>query len=424
MALAINCHRLLLVVDTGQRLLTTTSPTTPELWQTLHTTNRDDAITTIQSKRYFWAAVTAQGNLLVCGQPHKFMDYLFRRTIPVQGIPRSVFDHENIIKLACGAFHVLVLTNKGRVFAWGANYKGQLGLPVPRSLATPTALPADLFGDDDTEIAGLAAGDVHSLAITKHGTLWGWGHAHHGQLGLGAEVLQIGMVLTPQRLPSLPAIAGAAAGRMHTVAVDHTGQVWGTGQNRLGQLGLGDRTPRACFARIEQPTAFCAQHVASIACADEHTAAVTAAGDVWTWGWSRAGCLGYPTTQASLVPQPVGEEHFGQHTRLASVYCADDCTAVVSDRGEVFVWGAKRRYLLGHRWRQELGRRAGPEVRINVPVRVKMQGAVGRGARLPQAHEVAFAMLTHARLGRQSAMHALHAELVEIILRLCVDQAC
>ena len=135
-----------------------------ETWQVNETS--EDTLTMIKSKRYFWAAVCADGGLLVCGQPHKFMDFLFRRTIPVQKMPRAVFGDAPAVSVACGAFHALVLTADGRVFAWGANYKGQLGLNVQRSLATPQ----EVFGQAQV-VSSIAAGDLHSIAITRGGGL-------------------------------------------------------------------------------------------------------------------------------------------------------------------------------------------------------------------------------------------------------------
>lgn len=38
--------------------------------------------------------------------------------------------NEPIIKIACGRQHVLALDAKGRVWCWGNNDKGQLGLGV------------------------------------------------------------------------------------------------------------------------------------------------------------------------------------------------------------------------------------------------------------------------------------------------------
>jgi len=32
------------------------------------------------------------------------------------------------VKVTCGSFHTLALTNKGEIYAWGSNYNGQLGV--------------------------------------------------------------------------------------------------------------------------------------------------------------------------------------------------------------------------------------------------------------------------------------------------------
>lgn len=418
MALAINAHRLLVITQRGQRLLTSTPPTSAETWQVCDETN-EDTLTMIKSKRYFWAAVCADGGLLVCGQPHKFMDFLFRRNIPVQKMPRAVFGDMPAVSVACGAFHALVLTADGRVFAWGANYKGQLGLGVQRSLATPQ----EVFGKAEV-VSSIAAGDLHSIAITRGGAVFVWGNGDHGQLGLGdhAELINHNKIASPTLVLGMVDAVFAAAGRQSSMLVDLGGKVWSTGNNMYGQLGHGDRVRRTCFAVISQPDSFCLQKITSLDCADDHTAAVTTGGDVWTWGSNNTGCLGHHGKNSSLVPTQVAPECFGKEVCIASVFCGDECTAAVSTRGDFFLWGAKRRHVLGHRHRQELGSVGGMwKQRASMPTQIFMHGPVGRGARLALQHELAFAMVVHARLGRGSAFFELHAELLQKILEMCRD---
>ena len=418
MALAINAHRLLVITQRGQRLLTSTPPTSAETWQVCNETS-EDTLTMIKSKRYFWAAVCADGGLLVCGQPHKFMDFLFRRTIPVQKMPRAVFGDAPAVSVACGAFHALVLTADGRVFAWGANYKGQLGLNVQRSLATPQ----EVFGQAQV-VSSIAAGDLHSIAITRGGAVFAWGNGDHGQLGLGehAEVSNHHKIVSPTVVPGVVGAVFAAAGRQTSMVVDLDGKVWSTGNNMYGQLGLGDRVRRTCFGLIAEPEAFCTQKISTLDCADDHTAAVTTGGDVWTWGSNNSGCLGHHEKKSSLVPTLVPPGCFGPDVCIASVFCGDECTAAVSTRGDFFLWGSKRRHVLGHRHRQELGSVGGAsKKRASMPTQILMHGPVGRGARLALEHELAFAMVMHARLGRASVFFELHSELLHKILEACRD---
>jgi alpha-tubulin suppressor-like RCC1 family protein len=77
---------------------------------------------------------------------------------------------EPVVQVACGGFHTLVLTDTGRVFAWGDGTRGQLGsgektnsthntMPVPTRIET--------FVDHNEFIVFVAAGQYHSAAVTR-----------------------------------------------------------------------------------------------------------------------------------------------------------------------------------------------------------------------------------------------------------------
>ena len=66
------------------------------------------------------------------------------------------------------------------MYAWGCNGSGQLGLGdfVDRRA------PAHVEGLWALPVASLAAGDSHSAALTMNGFLFSWGANDKGQLGL------------------------------------------------------------------------------------------------------------------------------------------------------------------------------------------------------------------------------------------------
>ena len=43
-------------------------------------------------------------------------------------------------KIACGMAHVLVLTDEGELYSWGANSYGQLGLGTTLNTSVPTLI--------------------------------------------------------------------------------------------------------------------------------------------------------------------------------------------------------------------------------------------------------------------------------------------
>lgn len=89
---------------------------------------------------------------------------------------------KRIIQIACGENHSLVLTDKADVFAWGRGFEGQLGLSKSIEVASTPQYIKSFYGKP---VSYIAAGSFYSLAITKDGSVWGWGESKLGQLGMG-----------------------------------------------------------------------------------------------------------------------------------------------------------------------------------------------------------------------------------------------
>ena len=104
-------------------------------------------------------------------------------------ISNSIFLDETIISIAAGDRHSLAVTDEGKVYAWGDDTLNQTGLySKGRSFYDYPAL-IDYSNNDfnflDETIIGIAAGYGHSLAVTDEGKVYAWGFNLVGQLGLG-----------------------------------------------------------------------------------------------------------------------------------------------------------------------------------------------------------------------------------------------
>lgn len=157
--------------------------------------------------------------------------------VPVRLPARGAY----VAGVALGDSHMLVLATDGSVYATGSNCHGQLGIRChpchPLTKFVPTLTPVEGIPGDVTRVA---AGARHSLLVSSDGSVYATGSNDQGQLGLGREVQWRGR---PRRLP-LPhgdgTVTDVAAGNVHSLVLTSAGAVLATGDNRHGQLGLGD----------------------------------------------------------------------------------------------------------------------------------------------------------------------------------------
>uniref|UniRef100_H0XH44 HECT and RLD domain containing E3 ubiquitin protein ligase 5 n=1 Tax=Otolemur garnettii TaxID=30611 RepID=H0XH44_OTOGA len=191
-------------------------------------------------------------------------------------------------------------------------------------------------------IIQITCGDYHSLALSKGGELFAWGQNLHGQLGLG---MVFPSTPTPQRVETLAGVplVQISAGEAHSMALSMAGNIYSWGKNEFGQLGLGHTTGEASPSLIE---ALDDQRVEFLTCGGSHTALLTEDGLVFTFGAGKYGQLGHSGTQNELRPRLVTELTGKRVTQIA---CGRWHTlAYVSDLGKVFSFGSGKEGQLGN----------------------------------------------------------------------------
>ena len=88
----------------------------------------------------------------------------------------------NIVQISAGDKYSLCLTNAGEIYAWGKNMGGQLGLGNYNNRNIPTLVPTL-----PNNIIQIEAGNNHSLVLSSSGKIYAFGYNISGQLGLGKE---------------------------------------------------------------------------------------------------------------------------------------------------------------------------------------------------------------------------------------------
>uniref|UniRef100_A0A669AZ14 HECT and RLD domain containing E3 ubiquitin protein ligase 3 n=1 Tax=Oreochromis niloticus TaxID=8128 RepID=A0A669AZ14_ORENI len=250
----------------------------------------------------------------------------------------GALDTQKITMVSCGRGHSMAVNEQGQLFAWGAGDGGQLGLGTTE---TTVRIPRLVKRLCDHRISQVMCGNQHCVALSRDGQLFTWGQNTSGQLGLGKGEPS---KLFPHPLKSLAGIplAQITAGGDHSFALSLSGAVFGWGKNRAGQLGLNDKQDRAVPCHIKFLRS---QKVVYISCGDEHTAALTKDGGLFTFGDGSWGQLGHGSTNSELLPRRVLEL---MGTEVSQIACGRHHTlAFVPSSGVVYAFGCNSHGQLG-----------------------------------------------------------------------------
>jgi alpha-tubulin suppressor-like RCC1 family protein len=132
------------------------------------------------------------------------------------------------------------LLANGDYYDWGYNAAGQLGIGTTTDSALPVKV--DLPGPV-TQVfqGGSGPKNGQTVAVLEKGSVWTWGNNDRGQLGIGSHTnsdVPV-QVHVPRGVTFLKVNSGGYA----SYGIDNTGRLWAWGDNSNGQLGIGSQDP-------------------------------------------------------------------------------------------------------------------------------------------------------------------------------------
>ncbi|XP_056855052.1 PH, RCC1 and FYVE domains-containing protein 1-like isoform X1 [Raphanus sativus] len=249
-----------------------------------------------------------------------------------------VLDVQNI---ACGGQHGVLVTKQGETFSWGEESEGRLGHGVDSNVQHPKLIDAL----STTNIELVACGEYHSCAVSLSGDLYTWGKGDFGILGHGNEVSH----WIPKRVNFLMEglhVSSIACGPYHTAVVTSAGQLFTFGDGTFGVLGHGDK--KSVFIPREVDSLKGLRTVRA-ACGVWHTAAVVevmvgsssssncSSGKLFTWGDGDKGRLGHGDKEPKLVPTCVAAL---VEPNFCQVACGHSLTVALTTSGHVYTMGS------------------------------------------------------------------------------------
>ena len=107
------------------------------------------------------------------------------RSMPAIGFVEGPLTGKKVIQVACGDKHTVCVTEDGLVYSWGSGKRGALGHNENNdNCGEPTLV------EGITNAVKVACGTDHTLVLDANGKLWSFGENTYGQLGLRTDSLK------------------------------------------------------------------------------------------------------------------------------------------------------------------------------------------------------------------------------------------
>lgn len=193
--------------------------------------------------------------------------------------------------------------------SWGVGTRGQLGHGRRQDERSPRPLLGGI-GYGGIRVVQVAAGGglvrvAHSLLLTSTGRVLSFGTGQYGALGHGfSGGRQLPDVLRPKYVDALADVrcVCVAAGELHSAAVTSDGDLYTWGDGFCGQLGHGDKRPLVSPLQVTRG-GLEDEAVSHVSCGARHTLAVTEDGECYSWGLGFYGVLGRSFTPYDHEPE-------------------------------------------------------------------------------------------------------------------------
>ena len=210
--------------------------------------------------------------------------------------------------IAAGYSHNIAIVEGDQLYVWGGVASGKVGIgPIAQEFEAYVQYPIPLPLPGDRRVRSVSCGNSHSAAVCMSGEVFVWGSGDGGRLGLGTGEGQkihprptlveylVGMDVTATLV---------ACGSAHTIiSLEVHTRIRGSGHTKIIEYTGGELLQCGAAAaigkyrpRFEVINSMKNKPVKSIACGNNHSAAVTVYGEVYTWGSNAHGCSGHPTS--------------------------------------------------------------------------------------------------------------------------------
>ncbi|GAU43198.1 hypothetical protein TSUD_300850 [Trifolium subterraneum] len=288
--------------------------------------------------------VTSKGNVYSFGSNSS--GQLGHGTTEEEWRPRPIRTLQGIriIQATAGAGRTMLITDSGRVYAFGKDSFGEAeyGGQGSKTVTTPQLVESlkNIF------VVQATIGNFFTAVLSREGRVYTFSWGSDGKLGHHTDSNDTEPRPLLGALEDIPVVQ-IAAGYCYLLclACQPSGMsVYSVGCGLGGKLGHGTRTDEKFPRLIEQFQTLNLQPMV-VAAGAWHAAVVGRDGRVCTWGWGRYGCLGHGNEECEAAPKVVEALN---NVKAVHVATGDYTTFVVSEEGDVYSFGCGESASLGH----------------------------------------------------------------------------
>lgn len=286
----------------------------------------DDAVCGLR----FDGAVDCWGGLIdqCCGQA---------QVLATASIPTPIATSIRFSRISLGAFAMCGLDLSHRALCWGNQNNGGLGNGVDSSSTVPPAIPVA----GGHEFASVSEGVFGGCGLDGTRRVWCWGANIFGELGIG-DASSTTVASTPVAVSGGLRFAQLSVGAAYACGVTTSGVTACWGNNIGAALGDGTMTDRSSptpVVHADFVTVFAGAKNDII----DHTCGLDATGAASCWGTNESGQLGAPSTETcnfgNGVPCSSAPVAVGGGLVFTTLALGNSHTCGMVADGHVYCWG-------------------------------------------------------------------------------------
>jgi alpha-tubulin suppressor-like RCC1 family protein len=247
------------------------------------------------------------------------------RLVPTQ--VQGELSGKRVIAVTAGSWHAAAVTESGELYVWG----DRVACGSATDVNAPRLVGSAMNG---AQVVAVSAGQAHTAVLTAAGAVYTFGEGYRGQLGHGDRNRRTFPTLVGGALHGRVAVC-VSAGGYSTAVVLQSGELYTFGQTFAGEEE-GSTTPTLVVA--PQGTRFVSVSVGL----GNHMVAIAGDGTCYTWGRGVFGELGHDDEEDCILPKQVVAL---AGKRVSAVATGGQHSAAITAEGDLFTWGGGSTYF-------------------------------------------------------------------------------